>query len=198
MSQSPFLTRIFKPADFTAAERDTILAAFQPVSLSRHAYLLRAGETERHYWFLEKGVARAFVLNPEGKDISTAFFTEGDIVIDWPSFFLRQPTRENLQALTDCLAWQIGFEQFQALFHGIEAFREQGRTNLVTSYFSLKQQTVSMVADQAKDRYLRLLTEKPGVVRQVSLKHLASYLGITDTSLSRIRKELANEKDFLP
>jgi hypothetical protein len=50
-----------------------------------------------------------------------------------------------------------------------------------------------MIADQAKDRYLRLVKEKPHVVQNVSLKHIATFLGITDTSLSRIRKEIASE-----
>ena len=50
-----------------------------------------------------------------------------------------------------------------------------------------------MIADQAKDRYVRLLKEKPHIIQSVSLKHIATYLGITDTSLSRIRKEIANE-----
>jgi hypothetical protein len=52
-----------------------------------------------------------------------------------------------------------------------------------------------MIADQAKDRYITLLKEKPYVIQQVPLKHIASYLGITDTSLSRIRKEIAEEKN---
>ncbi|MGS0526368.1 hypothetical protein ACU8V7_15540 [Zobellia nedashkovskayae] len=50
-----------------------------------------------------------------------------------------------------------------------------------------------MIADQAKDRYLRLMKEKPHVIQNVSLKHIASFLGITDTSLSRLRKEISEE-----
>ena len=76
------------------------------------------------------------------------------------------------------------------LFH-IEAFREVGRTRLVQNYFELKNHSISIVADHAKDRYLSLLKEKPELVNNVPLKHLATYLGITDTSLSRIRSEVA-------
>jgi hypothetical protein len=87
----------------------------------------------------------------------------------------------------------LDFETFQELFHSIRNFREQGRTTLVGSYFALKRHSISMIADQAKDRYLRLVKEKPHVVQNVSLKHIATFLGITDTSLSRIRKEIASE-----
>ena len=140
---------------------------------------------------MESGFARSYVTDPEGNDISTNFYSEGDIVIDWPSFFLRTPTRENIQAITDCVCWQLDFGTFQQLFHQYKNFREQGRTTLVKSYFSLKQHSVSMIADQAKERYIQLLKDKPHILQNVSLQHIASYLGITKYSLSRIRKEIS-------
>ncbi|WP_226990068.1 Crp/Fnr family transcriptional regulator [Cellulophaga baltica] len=106
---------------------------------------------------------------------------------------MRNPTRENIQALTDCVCWQLDFDTFQKLFHSIESFREQGRTTLVKSYFNLKSHNISMIADQAKERYENLLKENPLIIQNVSLKHIATYLGITDTSLSRIRKEISSE-----
>lgn len=78
------------------------------------------------------------------------------------------------------------------LFH-IEAFREVGRTRLVNSYFDLKSHSVSMITDEAQKRYLDLIANKPNVLQYVPLKHIATYLGVTDTSLSRIRKEIANK-----
>ena len=78
---------------------------------------------------------------------------------------------------------------FMKLFK-IEAFREVGRTRLVNNYFELKNHSISVIADQAKDRYLHLIKEKPSIVQNVPLKYIATYLGITDTSLSRIRKEI--------
>ena len=77
---------------------------------------------------------------------------------------------------------------------GIEPFREVGRTRLVNSFFELKNHTTSMIIDPAKDRYLNLVKEKPDLIQNVPLKQIATFLGITDTSLSRIRKEIANEK----
>lgn len=193
MSQLHFLTHVFKPSQFTAAELETITSQFRQISFSKHEFLLSEGRTANDYWFVESGFVRSYVVDPEGNDISTGFYTVGDIVIDWPSFFMRTPTRENIQALTDCVCWQLDFDTFQQLFHSIEAFREQGRSNLVGSYFALKNRSISMIADQAKERYKRLVKEKPLIIRNVSLKQIATYLGITDTSLSRIRKEIAED-----
>lgn len=191
MSEIHYLNRIFSPEDFTSFELQTILSKFTSVQFTKNSYFLQEGIIENHYWFIEKGFARAYATDPEGRDITTHFFTPGDIVIDWPSIFLRSPTRENIQALTDCYCWQIDYESFQELFHSIRNFREHGRSILVSSYFSLKKQRVSMISDQARERYLNMLHEKPELIQNVSLKYIATYLGITDTSLSRIRKEIS-------
>ncbi|GAA5219699.1 Crp/Fnr family transcriptional regulator [Membranihabitans marinus] len=188
-----FLKHIFKTPEFTPEELNSIISKFKPILFSKNDFLLREGQTENHYWFIESGFVRSYVIDTNGNDITTHFYAQGDIVIDWPSFFLRSPTRENIQALSDCRCWQLDFDTFQELFHGLQSFREQGRTTLVSSYFALKNQTVSMIADQAKTRYIQLITHKPHIVQNVSLKHIATYLGITDTSLSRIRKEISNE-----
>ncbi|MCA6417329.1 MAG: hypothetical protein IM589_16630 [Cytophagales bacterium] len=76
----------------------------------------------------------------------------------------------------------------------IEAFRDVGRTRLVNNYFELKTHSVSVIADPAKDRYLNLIKDKPDIVHNVPLKQIATYLGITDTSLSRIRKEITDNR----
>ncbi len=188
-----FLNGIFSPENFAPEDLDRIKTHFRRVTYSKNDYLLQEGDIEKKYWFCESGFLRSFVSDPEGNDITTNFYTKGEIVIDWTSFFLRTPSRENIQALTDCVCWQLDYESFQQLFNSIQSFREQGRTNLVNSYFSLKRHHISMIADQAKERYLQLMKEKPHVVQNISLKHIATYLGITDTSLSRIRKEISEE-----
>tara|TARA_R110002124_G_scaffold144672_3_gene309819 strand:- start:1278 stop:1859 length:582 start_codon:yes stop_codon:yes gene_type:complete len=193
MTQPHFLTQIFQTKDFSNEALETIISQFRRVEFSKNDYLLQEGKTENDYWFMERGFVRSYVVDTNGNDITTHFYAAGDIVIDWTSFFLRNPTRENIQALTECICWQLDFDTFQQLFHSIQSFREQGRTTLVNCYFALKEQRVSMIADLAKERYLRLLTEKPHIVQNVSLKHIATYLGITDSSLSRIRKEISDE-----
>ena len=189
-----FLNKIFKAENYSTDDYQKIIQSYQEIHVKKGDYFLREGKVANHYWFIQSGLVRSYAIDPSGKDISTNFYAGGDLLIDWPSFFMRQPIRENIHAITDCVCWQLDFNTFQNLFHSIEAFREQGRANLVKSYFTLKNHTISIIADQAKERYLKLIKEKPELSQNVSLKHLASYLGITDTSLSRIRKEIALEK----
>lgn len=192
------LGQYFSAPEFTPAEGERIQSKFTRTEHSKHTFLLREGETSRHYWLLESGLARSYAVNPRGADITTHFYGAGDIVIDWPSFFLRQPTRENIETLADCVCWRIDFDAFQELFHAIAAFRDAGRTRLVGSYFALKRSSVALIADRARVRYERLLREQPDVVGQVPLKQIATYLGVTDTSLSRIRREIARARKVPP
>lgn len=185
-----FLEQIFTTKDFQPQDIPLLISKFTRVTYEKHDFLLKEGQRANYYWFLESGFARSFVHDTHGSDITTSFYGAGEIMIEWSSFFMRKPTRENIQALSDCVCWQLDFDTFQELFHSIEAFREEGRSRLVNSYFSLKNERVSFIADEARERYLSLIKEKPQLLQNVSLKHIATYLGITKYSLSRIRKEI--------
>ncbi len=193
MNDKHFLSSIFIEQNFKKEDLETILQQYQRIEFSKNDFLIQEGTTANFYYFMESGFARSYVIDLEGNDISTKFFGPTDIVIDWHSYFLKTKCRENIQAITPCVAWKITFENFMKLFN-IEAFRDVGRTRLVNNYFELKTHSVSVIADPAKDRYLNLLKTKPDIIQNVPLKQIATYLGITDTSLSRIRKEIAEQK----
>lgn len=192
MNSGHFLHTIFKPENFSTEELALIMDQFEEVHFSKNDFLIELNKTSAFYYFLEEGFLRSYTIDLEGNDITSKLFASGDIVIDWHSYFLKKPSREPIQALTPGKCWKIRFSDFMKLFH-IEAFREVGRTRLVQNYFELKNHSISVIADHAKDRYLHLLKEKPELVNNVPLKHLATYLGITDTSLSRIRKEVTKQ-----
>lgn len=192
MTDNNFLKNIFYEPNFKPEELEKVLQQYKRVEFAKNDFLIREGSIGNYYYFLESGFARSYAIDLEGNDITTKFFGSKDIVIDWYSYFLKKQVRENIQAITPCVAWKIMFDDFMKLFN-IEAFREVGRTRLVSSFFELKNHTTSMIIDPAKDRYLNLVKEKPAIVQNVPLKQIATYLGITDTSLSRIRKEIANE-----
>ncbi len=193
MINNHFLNTIFKEENFSKEDLEMILNQYEKITFAKNDYFIKEGNTANFYYFMESGFARSYVIDLEGNDISTKFFSSSDIVIDWHSYFLKTKCRENIQAITACTAWKITFENFMKLFK-IEAFREVGRTRLVNNYFELKNHSISIIADPAKERYLNLIKSKPDIVQNVPLKQIATYLGITDTSLSRIRKELADSK----
>jgi CRP-like cAMP-binding protein len=193
MSEPHFLKAIFLEQNFKKEELENILSQYQRVEISRNEYFVKEGSAASFYYFMESGFARSYAVDLEGNDISTKFFSSMDIVIDWHSYFTKAKCKEDIQAITNCVTWRITYENFMKLF-SIEAFRDVGRNRLVANYFELKNHSVSIISDPAKDRYLNLLKTKPDIIHNVPLKQIATYLGITDTSLSRIRKEIADHK----
>jgi CRP-like cAMP-binding protein len=170
-----------------------IAAHFSPHDIQRNEYFLKEGKVSNEYLFLENGFMRAFAHDTEGNDITTAFYKENTVVFEVFSFFKRIPSRENIQALTDSTGWVISFEQLNHLFHSLFEFREFGRNVLVIGYSALKLRMLSTITETAEERYARLLETNPEIFQHAPLKHIASYLGVTDSSLSRIRKEFSKK-----
>lgn len=169
----------------------TLAAAHQKITFSKGDFYLKLGEVAQSYLIVQKGLFRSFVYDYNGNDITTGFFSKNELVIEVASLFQRTPSKESIQALTDCECLTLDFQEFQTLFHAMEGFSEWGRGWMAQSLFESKQRAVSIITESATNRYLKLLEHKPNILRDAPLKNVASYLGITDTSLSRIRKETA-------
>ncbi len=152
--------------------------------------LLGEGQVANEYYILESGLVRSFVQDYDGNEITTEFFVAGEIVIVPTSLFRRTPSQETLVAVTGSTLLKIGFAEFQELFHSIPGFSEWGRLWFTHQLFAMKQRSLEMITETATNRYLKLMKEKPQIIQYVPLKQIASFLGITDTSLSRIRKEI--------
>ncbi len=193
MNKVPFLKNIFSEKNFTKIEQEKIINSFEKKTFSKDHLLFQKDQYLRHYYILEKGFVRSYVIDYNGKDTTTEFFSSKNIVIDWPAFFLKTPSNENFQTTTDCICWKISYDDFQILFHEIKNFREAGRKRLTEDYLQLKEKNLILITEKAKERYLDLLQKRPEIIQNNSLKHIATYLGITDTSLSRIRKEISFE-----
>jgi CRP-like cAMP-binding protein len=155
--------------------------------------VLKEGMQCTDYHFLCSGFMRAWTIDLQGHEVTTGLYPAGNVVFEVYSFFKHVPARENIQAATDCSTLCINFAGLQDAFHSLPEFREFGRSLLVNAYAGLKQRMLSGLHDTAEQRYKNLLTSAPEVFQHVPLKHIASYLGITDTSLSRIRKEFTKQ-----
>jgi len=184
------LIQFFRNSNLVSAKAaEEIAHTFSPKEIKKNNFLLKEGRICDEYFFLEKGFIRAFVNDFEGNDVTTNFYSTGQVVFEVSSFFNRTVSKENFQAIVDCEGWYITYEQLNNLFHSMHDFRDFGRSILVKGFSSLKTRMLSMITETAEQRYDTLLRTNPEIFQQAALKHIASYLGITDTSLSRIRKE---------
>ncbi|MEZ4874164.1 MAG: Crp/Fnr family transcriptional regulator [Flavobacteriaceae bacterium] len=186
-----FIQSIYQHPALSQDDYQALMQSHTPVPVRKNDFLLQEGESSNEYYLIEKGLFRAFVTNYNGTEITTHFFGPNELLIEVSSLFQRIPTRENHQALTDGLLWKIDFEDFQQWYHSLAGFNEWGRAWLSNQLFVAKQRSVDMITKSALERYTQLMEEKPQILQTAPLKHIASYLGVTDSSLSRIRKEFS-------
>lgn len=173
----------------SADKAGQLVAKFQPLKLEKNEYFLKAGKVCNESHFIEQGIIRSYTYDLEGMEVTTAFYSQNMFASDLLSFFKRSAAKEYIQAITDCETWYITYQDMQDSFHAMPEFREFGRLNIVNQYSTLKERMLSTLQETAEQRYSDLVNSNPEIFQNVPLKYIASYLGITDTSLSRIRKE---------
>jgi len=172
---------------------DQIAAEFEEIVIPKHDLFLRAGSYANHYMFLCDGFLRAYTLDQEGSPVTTGFYQSPTVVFEVYSFFNRTISTENIEALVDSEGLIITYDKLNHLFHSLPGFRDFGRAMLVRGFVNLKYRMLSMINETAEERYNNLIRNNPDIFQFAPLKDIASYLGITDTSLSRIRKNIVHK-----
>lgn len=169
---------------------EQITSTFKHFDLKANAVLLEKDTISTKTFFLEKGYVRSYILNEDNEEITTNIYAAPCFVNDFLSFFRQQPTKEIYQAVTDCSFWETGLENVQHNFHNIPEFREFSRLLFVLNYYTIHDRLIEMASQKALTRYSNLMKKDPDIFQHVPLKIIASYLGIKDSSLSRIRREI--------
>lgn len=167
-----------------------ITSHFEDRKFLKNEFFLREGKVS-DLLYLAEGLMRAYTFDLKGNEVTTNFFSKNRQVFDHASFFLQTPSEENIQAVTDCIGYSITFERMNSIFHTIPEFREYGRRMLVKELVSFKKRTLAVINKSAEQRYEDLIKDDKAIFQFVQLKHIASYLGVTNSSLSRIRREFS-------
>jgi CRP-like cAMP-binding protein len=186
------LIQFFRNTNLVGMEKAEEFAEHFHLKLfAKNDFFLQEGRISDEYLYLENGCMRSFAHDTEGNDITTNFSTGNQVVFEISSFFNRTGSKENIQALTDGRGWFITYKELNNMFHATPEFREFGRHILVRGFSSLKIRMLSMITETAEERYANLLNSHPEIFVYAPLKNIATYLGITDTSLSRIRRDFS-------
>lgn len=185
-----FIDAITKLADFTDAEIAVIDQKFATRDIKRKTNLLRPGAIAKEVYYIYSGCMR---LNYEkdGEDISAYFFTEGMFAGAYDSFMTAQPSRHAIEALEDCRVRVISQSDFQSLFTLVPHMNELVRKIVEERFISLHQLFTSHLLDSPEERYRGLLEHRPDLLRRVPQHQIATFLGVTPVSLSRIKGRVA-------
>lgn len=166
-----------------------LLDSFEIKHLKKGEYFIHEGQVCNHIGFLNTGILRVFYV--EGDKEFTSFFNFGNrnpLVSAFTSFFTRQPSRESIHALEDSEIGLIHYDKLQHLYDKSFELQKLGRLMAEYNYILAMERIYSLQHQSATERYNNLLKIYPQLVNHVPHHYIASYLGITAESLSRIRK----------
>lgn len=164
-------------------------------SAKKGELLLRNGEVAKEIYFICKGALRAFITDAAGNTYNKNIFLEGDFAGSTASSLQQIPSEFSIETLEDSILININYQKYREVI-----FKNEDLKNFYISYLEKhwviekEQREISLVMENATERYLQLLSKHPDISERIALHHIASHLGITPTQLSRIRKTL--EKDL--
>lgn len=151
--------------------------------------LLNEGNVSKKAYYIEKGCIRVW-FNNKGKDVTFQFFFEGEAVSSIESFRRGTPSLCTLETIEPSVVHWIHKKDFDSMMkelNSIPEIREHFSNIILDRQINYMSHFMSFIKDTPKERYLNLLKEKPQIIKRIPQHYIASYLGITSVSLSRIR-----------
>lgn len=155
--------------------------------------LLFNGEVCNEFHFLASGLARVFYLK-DGKDVTAWFAAEGGIASAIDSLFSGKPSMYNIELLEDSDIYSLQYRRLEPVFDEYPTVERLGRLIVTNNYLLLDERVKFFAFCTSEERYERLLQQLPDVFNRIKLGHIASYLGITQEHLSRIRSLYKKKK----
>ncbi|WP_422092191.1 Crp/Fnr family transcriptional regulator [Tenacibaculum ovolyticum] len=168
---------------------EELLKCFKPIRLRKNDFFVQKDEYAKHIGFLQTGIVRAFFLNQQGKEYNKQFFVGPSIIGAYTSLLTKKPNKIAQQALTDCEILIADFKEIEKLYEKSHNLERLGRKIAEFYFLEKEQKEIEMALLDADKRYAIMKKNFPYLERTIPQYHIASYLGITPTQLSRVRKK---------
>ncbi len=166
--------------------REHLMQVLRHRSIVKKEFLLKAGHISRNIYFIEKGLFRCFYIR-NNQEICSWFMKEGDVIVSVESFFTQKESYESIQALEDCYVYYISYDELHFIYKHFPEFNYIGRV-LLEKYYTLSEQRLySIRMMRSIERYEYFVKHFPDLYLRVSARHLSSYLGLTEVTLSKIK-----------
>lgn len=179
-----------KYAKITEADFALIEQIISKKFVKKRRSLLDDGDVSRYIYFVEKGALRSFTVDREGVEHVIQLALEEHWVADLSSFITQKPGNVRIEVIEDSEVWQLPYHELELLYEHVPALERYFRQLFQRAYVGLQQRLNLSVSHNAEERYRLLLQDSPEVAARIPLIYIASFLGITPESLSRIRKQL--------
>nr|WP_298990491.1 Crp/Fnr family transcriptional regulator [uncultured Polaribacter sp.] len=187
-SNNSIALEIFKNISLSKKEIDFIDSKFEKISLTKGDVLLSSDTHVTNQYYVFSGCLRSFFLNSLGKDHTTQFAVKDWWISDYISFFTEEKSVMTIECLQDAEIYRLSRKDMNSLCEEIPKIETFFRNKMEKAFASFQKRILEYLSLTAKERYIKFITTYPEIEQCVKNYHIASYLGITTESLSRIRK----------
>ncbi|MCG6186857.1 Crp/Fnr family transcriptional regulator [Maribellus maritimus] len=159
-------------------------------TFTKKSIILKQGDVEKYLSFVETGVVRFYVRGTSGEQ-TFGFVFQNNFVSAYDSFLTQQPCPYQVETITQTTLYRINYQDLQKVYETTGVGNELGRRNAERLFLIKSNREISLLNRTAEERYLDLFSSRPELIKQIPLKYIASYIGITPQALSRIRKRIS-------
>lgn len=171
------------------AQLHEIVAFFQPRTIQKNDFFHKGDRVANQMGFLQSGFVREFFVDDAGREVTKWIARPGDFIMDVASFMFHQPARWSFQALTDCQLLVLSQADYERIGMQIPLWTSMEKLFIAKCFMVLENRIVSHLSMSSEERYKLYFAQNPELFNQVPLQYLASMLGMTPETFSRIRKK---------
>lgn len=189
-----FFTHVTEKVALSPEEKELISTFFTPKKLRKKQYLLQADDVCRYMAFVEKGLLRSYTVDDKGNEHMIQFAWEGWWISDTYSFLSEEPAAYNIDAIEDSELLLLSLDHFEEMTLQVPIMERYFRILFQNNIISKERRLVSSITYSAEEKYVKLAESNPQLIQRIPQNLIASYLGITPETLSRIRKNLSDRR----
>lgn len=186
--------KLHEKIKLTEDEKQLCKSFFTPKKLRKRQYILQEGDICKYIVFVEKGMLRSYTVDDKGNEHIMQFAFEGWWIADQFSFLTGEPAIYNIDALEDSELLLLSKQSEEQLLERIPKFERYFRILLQNSLIATQRRLIGSLSQTAEERYNQLIIGCPTIPKRVPQHMMASFLGITPETLSRIRRQVASSK----
>lgn len=184
---------IFKGLVFSKAEAAIVEKEFEKILVKKGDIILTPGKYVPYQYFVYDGCLRTYFITEAGKEFTLQFAVNDWWISDYTAFFTGEKSMFHIDCVKDAVIYKISKDSMEALYTEVPQIETFFRVKMERFFGSYQKRILSDLALTAEEKYLRFIKSYPDIEKHIKNYHLASYLGITTESLSRVRNELAKK-----